>query len=99
MTRLDPNIYKKENIKDEKERAFVGGMEAACDAIDAFVTCKGFGLELEMKGDGEFSTFATLQKEMIYKIMNDFKIWLESDVEEYIANVMANEAAEEMGND
>ena len=98
MTYFDPKIYKKENIKDEKERAVVTGMELVYDAIDAFVTSKSFDLDCEIE-DGELPTFATIEKEMVYKIMNDFRIWLVSDVREYIANVMDNETAAEDNDD
>ena len=98
MTRFDPEIYKKENIKDEKERAVVTGMELVYDAIDAFVTSKSFDLDCEIE-DGELPTFATIEKEMVYKIMHDFRIWLTVDEGEYIANVIDKETAAEGNND
>ena len=98
MTYFDPKIYKKENIKDEKERAVVTGMELVYGMIDEFVTSKGFDLDCEIE-DGELPTFATIEKEMVYKIMNDFRIWLVSDVREYITTVIDRETAEEDNDD
>lgn len=98
MTHFDPKIYKKENIKDEKERAVVTGMELVYDEIDDFVKCKGFDLDCEIE-DGELPTFATIEKEMLYKIMNDFRNWLESDVRDYITIVIDRETAAEDNDD
>lgn len=98
MTRFDPKIYKKENIKDEKERAVVIGMELVYGTIDDFVKCGGFKLDCEIE-DGELPTFAKIEKEMLYKIMNNFRALLESDVREYITIVIDRETAAEDNND
>jgi len=98
MTHFDPKIYKKENIKDEKERAVVTGMELVYGTLDDFVKCEGFDLDREIE-DGELPMFAKVEKEMLYKIMNDFRNWLESDVKEYITIVIDRETAAEDNND
>lgn len=91
MTYFDPNVYKKEEIKNEKDRGFIDGMEAVYDVIDTFVANKDFDLECEME-DGDMPTFTKIQKEALYATMNDFREWLEMEVMENVVSILDNEA-------
>lgn len=83
---IDPEVYKKEKIKNKEDKCWIDGYELAVEDIDT-----ALGWYVRNLEDSELNTFKKIQSEIACDFVAYLKDWMEGCRLEMIATVLDGE--------